>query len=313
MIKSPSSIFTTTIGLVLISFLLWHADIAQVINNAGQAMNPRMIYVIAILVVTTLVGAFNAYLFIGWQRNIKFRSFLTVYWLTWAWGLVIPGQIGDILSGSLLMQKFQLEKSTTVGRYGLDKVVSLVMTLVVGVGGITYLFGRNYWEWNVEAVTGIIVVIITAVFLGNYLVTRIRFTPGSLGQRAQDAFKNSANEFTGILIQAPQRVLLNVLLTLIKILLTGLAYWITLNLMGETELPFIAVTSIAMAAGLIAYLPITVNGLGTVEFIAIGLFAGLGAESATVLTAYLVLRLTVLILAWLPAMFIMLHQKKSYT
>lgn len=270
-----------------------------------------MLVVAAILLITTLIGAFNAYLLIGWKRTFRFQSFLSIYWVTWAWGLIIPGQIGDILSGSLLMQKFQLEKSTTIGRFGLDKVVSLSMTLVVGVGGITYLFGRNYWEWNAEAAAGAVIIMMLAVFLSYHLASNIQLTHGSLAHRAQAAFKNSANEFVGILFQAPHRVMLNALLTLVKILLTGLAYWLTFRIMGEPELPFFAVTCIAMAAGLIAYLPITVNGLGTVEFIAIGLFAGLGTESATVLAVYLVLRVTVLILAWLPAIFVMLGLKKA--
>lgn len=311
--RKHSAIVPLTAGLLLIGFLLWRSESSMIAQAARQAMSPHIITIAALLIVTTCLGAFNAYLLIGWKKGIGFSSFLAIYWQTWAWGLVIPGQLGDVISGSILMQRFALAKSTTMGRFGLDKAVSFFVTLAVGFGGLTYVFGRNYWQWNMETGALMLLLAFTATLLGKQLLWRTTFKQGGVAYRLQQAAINATREFTGVLAQAPHRVLLNALLTVLKIMLTGLVYWLMLRTLGETGLSYIAITSIAIVSGLIAYLPLTVNGLGTVEIIAIALFAAAGSrmDPAVILVAYLVIRLTVLILAWLPTAFFMLRHRDS--
>jgi len=89
--------------------------------------------------------------------------------------------------------------------------------------------------------------------------------------------------------------------TAIKTLLTGLSYWLVLHAIDPAAPRFGTTTVISQSAGLIAYLPISFNGIGTVEVSAIALFRSVGLASATVLSAYLVLRATALAAAWGPA------------
>jgi uncharacterized membrane protein YbhN (UPF0104 family) len=84
------------------------------------------------------------------------------------------------------------------------------------------------------------------------------------------------------------------------VILTGGAYWMAFSALGEKGHAFWAVTSLAMAAGLVAYLPISLNGIGTVEASGVAVFGILGIPPATVLAAYLVLRLLVFAVAWIP-------------
>jgi uncharacterized membrane protein YbhN (UPF0104 family) len=64
---------------------------------------------------------------------------------------------------------------------------------------------------------------------------------------------------------------------------------------------FGSITIISQTAGLIAYVPISFNGLGTVEVSAIALFGAAGVEAAAVVSTYVALRLITMAVAWLPA------------
>ena len=97
-------------------------------------------------------------------------------------------------------------------------------------------------------------------------------------------------------------LLRNATLTLAKMALTGLAYFVVLRDTVAEAPSYLTITAIAHGAGLVAYLPISFNGLGTVEVSAIGLFAILGVSADGVLAAYLILRVLTLILAWVPAL-----------
>ena len=56
---------------------------------------------------------------------------------------------------------------------------------------------------------------------------------------------------------------------------------------------------------LVAYIPVSFNGLGTVEITGILLFSLLGLGEELVLSSYLVLRATVMLIAWMPSLLIL--------
>ena len=91
------------------------------------------------------------------------------------------------------------------------------------------------------------------------------------------------------------------MVTGIKLLASGCAYWAVLRSMTPHAPAFGATTILSQTAGLIAYLPISFNGLGTVELSAVALFGAAGVEAPTVLSAYVALRLITLATAWVPA------------
>ncbi len=82
-----------------------------------------------------------------------------------------------------------------------------------------------------------------------------------------------------------------------------MSYWYALQAMGQpltlAELP--AITLCAASAGLVAYLPLSLNGIGTVELTGLTLFGALGLPPEKILAAYLWLRVATLIAAFVPA------------
>jgi uncharacterized membrane protein YbhN (UPF0104 family) len=98
----------------------------------------------------------------------------------------------------------------------------------------------------------------------------------------------------------PRLLLVNFLLTWVKIGLTGFSYWCIFRSLGYDSLGSFEVLPPMAASSLVAYLPVTFNGLGTVELTGMALFAAIGLPEEGVLIAYLLLRLLVYTLAWVP-------------
>jgi hypothetical protein len=182
-----------------------------------------------------------------------------------------------------------------------DKAISLIVMLgFVIVGLVVFVKGLNVAQnW----LLGLVVLFLfgggTVYFLLNsrwrdvFEVSK----PGLGG-----AFARILMEFVQTVRQAPARVLLNVGLTVAKVVVTGIAYWAMFNALGETDLSVFRVVVLATSAGLIAYLPISINGLGTVEAAGIFLFGQASISATTVISAYIGLRILVLGIAWVPTL-----------
>ena len=115
------------------------------------------------------------------------------------------------------------------------------------------------------------------------------------------AIGDTVHEFRDTFARHPRKVLLNAALTLVCIGLIGMAYWCMFFSLGYTQLPPGTLILLVAACSIVAYIPISFNGIGTVEVTGIALFGQLEVPAAAVLSAYLCLRLIVMALAWLPA------------
>ena len=68
-------------------------------------------------------------------------------------------------------------------------------------------------------------------------------------------------------------LLLNFVLSTVKMSLIGLAYYLVFTALSVDRLEMIPTMLLCLSSGLIAYLPISLNGIGTVEATAFSLFA----------------------------------------
>jgi uncharacterized membrane protein YbhN (UPF0104 family) len=246
----------------------------------------------------TLIGCVNIRLLLYGHEVIPLRRLLPAYWTAWAIGLVVPGQIGDMATLSVWLRKHGLDWHIGLGCTLLDKLISFTIILGFGLSGVaiatnwhTLLY--NHLPWFV----GVLVLILALLW---------RFRKGLLSWLVQRQGLLSRTLFT-LLDTAerhPHRVLTNTVLTVIKVFLTGLAYWCMFAALGETQTDLLAVITLAAASSLVAYIPISFNGMGTVEITGIALFATQGLADSQVLSAYLALRVAVLMLAWGPVLFL---------
>jgi uncharacterized membrane protein YbhN (UPF0104 family) len=102
----------------------------------------------------------------------------------------------------------------------------------------------------------------------------------------------------------------NLALTILKFGCSVLAFWCVFCALGEGQLAYLHTLPLVAISALVAYIPVSFNGLGTVEFAGIWLFGGAGIAKATVLSAYLLVRVIVLTIAWLPVSLALLTSRQ---
>lgn len=283
-------------GLSLLITLVWYFDLQVIVN---EIINLDFFYfsiALIFILLFTILGSYNTYLLINIDKTLPFTSFIPIYWISWATALIFPGQIGDMVTLSAMMKKYGLNISQTLGRSLADKLISFLLMLSFACWGIFMLPSINfiiYWP---------LVVFLIVIF--PVICYRWRIPILNALDRWQPRFTGFASrtfgEIATLTEHHPLRVAINTSLTFLKISLAGAAYWCIFRALGYVDVALWRVIPLVAASSLVAYLPISFNGLGTVEIAGVALFSAIGIDESSVLSAYLTLRIIVLTLAWLP-------------
>lgn len=293
-----------SIGILILTILLTIVDLSKVIQSLSSIQAKWGISAALCIILATLLGAFNAYLFLNRHNTLRWSVFLPIYWLAWAVSLVTPGQIGDIATISTLLRKQNIGWHLSLGRSLLDKLISfLVMGILATIG--FYLTSKRYLNFDPsdKILLWIILSIALLLFFLRFRLVAF-FSPELNGVRG--LLGKTIREAKITMQHHPIRVLINIALTSIKILLIGISYWCIFRGLGAGNIDLLETIVLAAASSLVAYIPVSFNGIGTVEASGLVLFSQLGLSTSSILASYLGLRLLVMILAWLPSACILL-------
>ena len=304
---APSSLRTrfkaalaTLLGLAVLGALVWYANPSRVLHALRGAEPIWIAAALGAILVSTLLGAVNSYMMAAPGPSLGFGRFLKAYWVAWAVGQILPGQVGDLLGMSLFLRKRGLSLPAAVGRLGVDKLVSLFCTFGLSIG-LCFIFV----EPSVH-VAGMLGVGADVLLIIVYLTSR-RWSKGmSSNHKLITYLVDSLTEAHRVIATRPLAVITNASLTLLKLLVIGVCYWAAFKALQAAPGSVLDVTVTANSAGLIAYVPISANGVGTVEAGGVYLFGLKGVGTPLVVATYLVLRFANLALAWLGAALILL-------
>jgi uncharacterized membrane protein YbhN (UPF0104 family) len=296
--RRVSKAILTLCGAGLLAGMIVWIGPATLIKHLAHVDPVDLIGAAAAIVAGTLLGAINSYLICGAARFIDVGGYLRAFWIAWAVGLVLPGQVGDMLTLTQVLRRRGMPLSLAVARTSVDKIVSLICSLAVA--SQLFRLGDSVALRTLSAAAVLLLVgVVVSIALSVWLFHRIgkfelknRWVLGMVAAAAEVA--RTARERPGILA-------LNAVLSIAKIGLTGVSYWLVLAGLVAVPPPLPKVTIAAISSGLVAYLPLSANGIGTVEAAATGLFAQIGIGLAIVVSMYVLLRLLNILLAWIPA------------
>lgn len=236
-----------------------------------------------------LLGGFNVWIILRTLQPIDFMKFMRSYAYCFAVGLFAPGQLGDAtLTIFLRRDGIPLSRSTVA--YALDKVVTVMVLLLVGLYGAKLLLPKFSLIWFLALPIIGLVILFIALYSG--LVTSI-----------QSPLINRWREWVAAFIKDLQIlggcwyvIVLNMILTIAKWGLLSVCYFAAFAAFGnQVGWPEIAV--IPVLSTLVGYIPVSLGGIGTVEVSAVYLFSLQGVNESTVLSAYVILRLMQYLLA----------------
>lgn len=299
----------STVGLAMLVGLIWFVNPTRILHVIHDAEPDWIVLAAAVILVSTLLGAANSYLMAAPGPALGFKRFLCAYWVAWAFGQVLPGQVGDLVGMSLFLKRRGLALPTAVGRLGADKLISLFCTFLLAAGLL------RVSDAPVVQLAGLLGAGAAGALLVAYLVSRRWKKESTAGGGLRAHFVNSMLEAHRVMATRPCAVVLNALLTLIKLFAIGVCYWAVFHALRAMPGTLFDVTVMANSAGLIAYIPISANGVGTVEAGGLYLFGLHGVAAAVVVATYLVLRSANLVLAWIGAALVLLagawHRKRD--
>ena len=305
-IPKPFVYARLSFGLILLIGLIWYFDAESIIRPFADLQLIWVLGATLLILAATLIGAFNRHLLINLEGKFPFFTFLPMYWVAWAMGLIIPGQVGEVAALSTMLRQKGMLWPESLGRSLLDKLISFSTIFLLGVGGVLLVTASGTQDQTVIVVLAAIgaVVALTAALMlrRRELVTKyFSYETGVIAGTIGD----TAREFLTTCICHPGKITLNALLTFVGIGIIGTAYWCMFVALGYTDVPQGKLILLVAACSIVAYIPISFNGIGTVEVTGIVLFGLLGIPATAVLSAYLCLRLIVMALAWLPAIVIL--------
>jgi uncharacterized membrane protein YbhN (UPF0104 family) len=294
------AIVVSVVGLALLVSLVSFANPSRVLIALRNAQPAWIVLALAGILVSTVLGAINSYLIAEPGPALGFLGFLRAYWVAWAFAQVVPGQIGDLLGMSLFLRKRGLSLPVAVGRLGVDKLISLTCTFLLSAS-LMFLFVAPP-----ARLAGLLGATAGVCLIVAYLTSRGWSKHFSANTGLRVHFVNSLVEAHRVVASRPRAIMANALLTILKLFAIGICYWAVLKALHAVPGDLFGVTVTANSAGLIAYVPISANGVGTVEAGGVYLFGLRGVAAPVVIASYLVLRFANLALAWIGAAFVLL-------
>lgn len=299
LLKNATALLRFAFGIAVLVGLVLYFDVKEIFRPLAT-IQVKWVFASALLILcTTLISAVNRHIFINLERQITFRDFLRMYWVAWAIGLLVPGQVGDVAALGAMLKRKGMTWPESIGRSLADKVISFSIMLSLGLLGIfrvaSLQFGGAFWL--VAAALLIIVGLFSLLYINRKQLAWATSIFVAIGKTWEEFYKACVHN--------PGKVILNAGLTLLGIGLTGAAYWSMFAALGH-ESSLLELTLLMAACSIVAYIPVSFNGIGTVEAAGIALFGLIGLQAPAVLSAYLCLRLIVFALAWTPAILILM-------
>jgi uncharacterized membrane protein YbhN (UPF0104 family) len=273
------------ITLSVIIFICLYLDWDRIEQTLTSARLDLLVGTWLCLAVISALGAFNMWVLLDGLRKVSFEITFRSYLISWCAFLFLPSSTGDAMQ-LLFLKEAGVPYDDSGMAYITDKFITLILTLVLSVvGGLVYF--RSYLPWSILTVTATSIVLIIMVAHIAARRTRSRWVSRAL------AFVTSPIDYSK---NHPGRVVLNGVGTATKVALTGLSHWLTFQALG-IDVNFGIVITVAFLAGLVAYVPIAFNGLGTVELAALWLYRVPNVPAHQVLATYFILRASIVLMA----------------
>lgn len=283
--RSFRIIVRLTLGILLLIVLIWNVSIDKLLLSIAQASLAYLFLAISYQYVSIFLGAFNQYILFTAFSNLAFKRFITAYFKAYAFGLLLPSQIGDV-SIAFFLKSEGLYYSQTLSVYLLDKFLTFILYVLV-----LFLFLGDIMGYPKIISLFSIIALGFSLSIAFYILVRLTssFLQFSRDNRLIRFVHNLSSQLFFFIKHYPFLLLFNFFLTCLKLGLVMLCYHAMITSLNYS-LSIWKVGSAALASAIVGYIPVSIQGLGTVEAMALLNFKTLGVSPADVLAVYLVLR-----------------------
>lgn len=283
--RSFGIIIRLTLGILLVLLLIWNVSIEKLIQSLAQVSFSHFFLAISYQYASIILGAFNQYILFTAFSNLSYKTFFFAYFKAYAFGLLLPSQIGDA-SIAFFLKSEGLYYSQTLSVYILDKFLTFILYV-----SVLFIFMGDIMGY--PAIISLLLLIALGFLMSLVFYIIIKLTssfPVSWQEnRLMRFIHNLSSQLFFFAKHHPFLLLINFFLTCFKLGLVMLCYHAMITAL-DYSLSIWKVGLAALASGIVGYIPVSIQGLGTVEAVALLNFKTLGVSPPDVLVCYLILR-----------------------
>ncbi len=267
------------IGIIILLLLIYRAGINNLVDSIS---NLNIIYIIPLIIIyptTILMGAINIKVLLNHYKNeIKIKKIIQYYLTSYTLGLFTPSNIGEFYIIKLLKKDgLETEKALTISL--IDKLITIVTLALVSILGVLFIFNINK-----KVILIAILIIILVIFI---ISNKMRFILKFILKKYKDNIDKLYDTLTDYIKNGKKKIILNFVLSIIKWYITALG--IKLLILGfGYNIPTLLVFVITCTARFISLIPITIDGIGIKESIAVILYSQFNVPNAPIISVYLI-------------------------
>ena len=280
--KSWLLIFRTGVAIFILTFLVLSIGIDALLETI-QSVKPSVgLLTGGCLVALFFLGGFNVWIILKAMHPIPFAAFLATYSYSWALSLIMPGQTGDATL-ILFLKKYGIPYHRTGVAYILDKSITIGIFFCIAWLGSYFFLGILKGMW--------VPFLILFFFIFALGIAIIRYFPS--GNRVTRKIRDWLDNIRAELYRFKQNwyiLFFNSQITIVKWLVLSICYY-TAFLAFNAHVKWPEIGVIPILTSLVGYIPVSISGIGTVEYSAAYLFSKIGIQQSIVLSAYLFLRI----------------------
>jgi len=290
--RSFGIIVRLTLGILLVLLLIWNVSIEKLIQSLAQVSFPHLFLAISYLYASIILGAFNQYILFTAFSLLSYKTFFFAYFKAFAVGLLLPGQIGDA-SIAFFLKSEGLYYSQTLSVYILDKFLTFILYV-----SVLFIFMGDIMGYPAIISLLLLIALGFLMSLVFYIIVKLTssFPVSWQKNRLMRFIHNLSSQLFFFAKHHPFLLLINFFLTFFKLGLVMFSYHAILTSL-DYSLSVWKVGLAAIASGIVGYIPVSIQGLGTVEAVALLNFKTLGVSPPDVLVCYLLLRSNIYIVA----------------
>ncbi|MBI3034035.1 flippase-like domain-containing protein [Candidatus Woesearchaeota archaeon] len=294
-----SSIAKIALGLAIMVLLLYKVGIKEI---AATITTMNLIYLPAIIILFILglfIGAYNLKILTDALKvRIKMGEMWRYYIRAWAFGMVIPGKVGEFSFVYLAKEHMSIGQATAVSV--LDKLTTTITLCCLAFIGF-FIFLPIQQAILLTGVT-ITAIITAAVFILTPFGTGI--IKSILGKH-REIFAGFSKTTRYLVFEEKKAVIANTAITFLKWGLTAVVTYLAFLSFGK-PVSMVVIVTISATTMLLSLIPITMSGLGIKEGAAVVLYGLKGVPAEITISAHIIL----LMMNYLGAATIFLFMKK---
>jgi uncharacterized protein (TIRG00374 family) len=272
-------------GIFILAYLIYSIGTLNILSTIMTFKWSYLPLIIFVFLVVLILGAINISILIkGFNKKLNFLKVTRYYLLSWIYGKVFPGKIGEFsLIYFLKKEGMKIGRGTVITI--IDKLMTFLCFLFFAIFGIFYFFSTN----RAVLIISLLLIVLIIFIIGIATKSGRKIIKKIIPQKYQPLFVGFSRDLNFLIKKRKGILILNILLTVIRLGLLSFFLWLIFLALG-LKIAYFPLLIINSTIAIVAFIPISISGLGTSEYAGVLLFESYGIDSGISLSSLLMSR-----------------------